>query len=742
MSSPGLDALDPTPRQIDKSAFFEGAQKTTEVGGTSYGIPWYVETRVLFYRSDLAKKAGYDAAPTDQAGLKDMAKAMQTKAGAKWGIGLQAGGAGSWQTLMPFAWSNGADLTKDGGKAYNFDSPEILEATKYYQSFFTDGISNKAAPATPTTEPDFASGKVPMFISGPWMMSAVEKVGGAGFKDKYNVAPIPAGSAGSSSFVGGSNFVVFKNTKNRDTSWKFVQWLADPKVQAKWYTISTDLPSVKSAWQDPALAVRQEARRLRQAARDRQGPAVVPDVGAGRQGLRHRAGEDHEDRRRPGGCPQDGAAAGRLHRHGPVRTMTAQTHLPSGPGGSGRLSGRREAGGGAGAWILAIPFCLLFLAFTAWPVIQSLFMSFTDTKARDLRNPFAVQHHRPRQLHQGAVRPDLPQGRRSTRPTSSLVGMPLTLLLALAAAVALDKGITRFRAVFRLGFYMPVITSIVAVAVVWRFLLQDPGGLINTVLGWFGIDGPNWLGDPNWSMPALIMMAAWRNFGTAMIIFLAGLQAVPAELHEAAAIDGAGAWKRFRHVTLPLLRPTMLFVMVTTSIGYLQFFEEPFVMTKGGPLNSTMTVSLLHVPPVRLRQLRPRVGDELPHLRRHRDRHGPPVPPAPREDLTMSVDTAPARPAPAARGRRTLRAPAARPAWSARATAAAGGSTSSSPSPSSPSSRRSSGWSSAASRARASCARSRRRGGPRPPRSTTTRSCSASSTSASSSPTRPSSPSS
>ena len=251
----GLDALDPTPSQIDKSVFFEGAQKTTEVGGTSYGIPWYVETRVLFYRSDLAKKAGYDAAPTDQAGLKEMAKAMQTKAGAKWGIGLQAGGTGSWQTLMPFAWSNGADLTKDGGKAYNFDSPEILEATKYYQSYFTDGISDKAAPATPTTEPDFASGKVPMFISGPWMMSAVEKVGGAGFKDKYNVAPIPAGSAGSSSFVGGSNLAVFKSTQNRDTSWKFVQWLADPKVQAKWYTMSTDLPSVKSAWEDPALKV-------------------------------------------------------------------------------------------------------------------------------------------------------------------------------------------------------------------------------------------------------------------------------------------------------------------------------------------------------------------------------------------------------------------------------------------------------------------------------------------------------
>ena len=249
----GMSALDPTPGQIDKSVFFEGAQKTTEVGGTSYGIPWYVETRLVYYRTDLAKKAGITTPPTDWDGLKAMSKAMQDKADAKWGIGLQAGGTGSWQSVMPFAWSAGADLTKDGGKAYNFDSPEVLKAAQYYQSFFTDGISDKAAPATPTTEPDFVSGKVPMFISGPWMMAAVEKAGGGdAFKDKYDVMQIPADKM-SSSFVGGSNLVVFKNTKNRDSSWKLVQWLADPKTQVKWYGISTDLPSVKSAWQDPAL---------------------------------------------------------------------------------------------------------------------------------------------------------------------------------------------------------------------------------------------------------------------------------------------------------------------------------------------------------------------------------------------------------------------------------------------------------------------------------------------------------
>ncbi|MEO6413941.1 MAG: sugar ABC transporter permease [Pedococcus sp.] len=252
---------------------------------------------------------------------------------------------------------------------------------------------------------------------------------------------------------------------------------------------------------------------------------------------------------------------------------------------------RRALREGPAAWMLALPFCLLFLVFTAWPVVQSLFMSLTDTKSRDLRSPFSVNIIGFDNFSRAFSDPVF---RKSVLNTAYFVviGMPLTLGIALAAAVALDRGITRFRSAFRLGFYTPVITSIVAVAVVWRFLLQEEFGLINTVLGWVGITGPNWLGDPHWSMPGLILMAAWRNFGTAMIIFLAGLQGVPWVLHEAASIDGASAWQRFRHITLPMLRPTMLFVSVATSIGYLQFFEEPFVMTNGGPLNSTISMSM------------------------------------------------------------------------------------------------------------------------------------------------------
>jgi multiple sugar transport system permease protein len=261
---------------------------------------------------------------------------------------------------------------------------------------------------------------------------------------------------------------------------------------------------------------------------------------------------------------------------------------PSPRRGGTRSKPRRQ---GMAAWTLALPFCLLFLVFTAWPVLQSLFMSITDTRSRDLRTPFAVDIVGLDNFTKAFSDPIFRKAMLNTG-YFVIVGVPLTMLLALAAAVALDKGITKLRGLFRLGFYLPVITSIVAVAVVWRFLLQQEFGLINTVLGWVGIEGPNWLGDPHWSMPGLILMASWRNFGTGMIIFLAGLQGVPWTLHEAAAIDGAGAWQRFRHITLPLLRPTLLFVSVTTGIGYLQFFEEPFVMTSGGPLNSTISMSM------------------------------------------------------------------------------------------------------------------------------------------------------
>ncbi|MFC7359104.1 carbohydrate ABC transporter permease [Nocardioides astragali] len=241
------------------------------------------------------------------------------------------------------------------------------------------------------------------------------------------------------------------------------------------------------------------------------------------------------------------------------------------------------------AWVLALPFCLLFLVFTAGPVLASLGMSFTDMRSTDVRSPLGVEFVG---LENYADLLSDPVFRKVTFNTLIylLLGVPLTMASALAVAVALNR-VTRLRGFFRVGYYLPVVTSIVAVSVVWKFLLRDEGGLLNAMIGWFGIDGPGWLDSTTLALPSLVAMSVWRNFGTMMVIFLAGLQTIPREIVEAAEADGANAWGRFRHITLPMLRPTLLFGAVITSIGYLQFFEEAFVMTKGGPLDSTKSVT-------------------------------------------------------------------------------------------------------------------------------------------------------
>lgn len=272
-----------------------------------------------------------------------------------------------------------------------------------------------------------------------------------------------------------------------------------------------------------------------------------------------------------------------------MATTTALPGAVAGPGGArvdpGISRRRRQT---LIAWLFALPFVLVFSVFMVFPLLSSFLMSFTDFTSRDVTTPLAVGFVG---IDQYADLFGNPQFLRSLVNTGYfvIVGIPLTMMVALLLAVALNR-ITKFRTVFRVGFYTPVVTSIVAIAVVWRFILQ-PDGLLNSVLSWVGITGPDWLNSTTWAMPALILMAVWRNMGTLMIIFLAGLQTIPEDVKEAAAIDGAGPWQRFTRITLPLLRPTLLLGAVLSSVGYLQFFEEPFVMTKGGPLDSTLSIS-------------------------------------------------------------------------------------------------------------------------------------------------------
>lgn len=242
-------------------------------------------------------------------------------------------------------------------------------------------------------------------------------------------------------------------------------------------------------------------------------------------------------------------------------------------------------------WSFALPFVVIFLVFLAGPIVASLVLSFTDFGLADVTDPLRVDLIGLENYVQLVGDAKFLQAAFNTA-YFVVLGVPLTLAAGLLAAVGLNQGVIRFKALFRVGYYLPVVTSIVAIAVVWRYLLHPDLGLINMALAAIRIDGPNWLADPVLAMPSIIGMAVWRNLGFVMVIFLAGLQTISAELYEAASIDGAGRWARFTRITVPLLRPTILFAAVITSIGYLQLFEEPFVMTGGGPLDKTLSITM------------------------------------------------------------------------------------------------------------------------------------------------------
>jgi len=240
-------------------------------------------------------------------------------------------------------------------------------------------------------------------------------------------------------------------------------------------------------------------------------------------------------------------------------------------------------------WWFAGPALLVIGVFFVVPVAAALAMSLTDFDIyalADLRNLRVVGLRNYVELLQ---RPLFWKALGNTLYFVG-VGVPLSLAASLGAALLLDSPLARFQPFFRTTLFAPVVTTVVAVAVIWRYLLGTRYGFVNYALGALGVSPIDWLGNPHFAMPAIILFAVWKNFGYNMIILLAGLQNIPRELYEAARIDGASPLARFRYVTLPVLAPILTIVGILTVAGYFQLFAEPYVMTQGGPLQSTVSV--------------------------------------------------------------------------------------------------------------------------------------------------------
>ncbi len=247
---------------------------------------------------------------------------------------------------------------------------------------------------------------------------------------------------------------------------------------------------------------------------------------------------------------------------------------------------RAEARAG---WAMTAPALSAIGLFFVVPAVASLILSFTDFDIYALADLSNLRFIGVENYQRLLGNPLFWQAMRNTL-WFVVLGVPLIVVLSLGAALLVNAKTLRWRPVWRVALFAPFVTTLVATALVWSYLLHTRYGLINYGLGMLGIAPVDWLGNPRTALPAILLFVAWKTFGYNMIIFLAALQTVNADLLDAARVDGAGAWMRFRHVTLPTISPTMLLVAILTVAGMFQLFAEPYVMTQGGPAKSTVTV--------------------------------------------------------------------------------------------------------------------------------------------------------
>lgn len=595
-----------SPAGIDFSQFFEGPLASCRYAGIHYGVPWYVDMRLFYYRTDLLASYGFDRFPDTWDEFYLALKKIRDIKAARG----EKGYAAFVPAREPFAflsllWQNGVDVLDAEGSARPVGSPGAEEAARYWKRIFDEGLS----PVNDGTEvlEGFASGYYPVIYSGHWTIAELEsKKSELDGKWATAVSPRKKSRHG---FIGGSNLAAFRGSRDRETALKFISFAAGPLAQLKTYRVARCLPANRVSWKTGDLASHPPLAAFERQLAETRSPPGVPEwtrimdivrdaMEAMTYGRLSPAQAVASLETRIGGVMSVGSVRQSSGFKAAMALLICLAFAAS-AAAYFRFSGAR--GGGAGGPVRA-PYAysgLLFIApavsvmavFLFIPIVSSFIISLTNWNIygfKDWEHTVFVGFDNYRRLLADPV------FYRSLQNTVfyACLAVPLNLSIALATAVALNQSFVRFKAIFRLGFFLPVITTFAAVSLTWQWLYNGDIGLVNGLLGVFGIPPANWLASESLALPAIIIMGVWKGFGYNMIVFLAGLQAIPVELYEAAAIDGAGRFQQFVYVTLPMLRRTTFFVAMMTAVGSLHVFAEPFIMTGGGPLDSTMSIVL------------------------------------------------------------------------------------------------------------------------------------------------------
>ncbi len=616
-----MNAFEPLDDYIKESElkpkhFFESTYNIGEIDGKNYGIPWYIDTRVLFYRTDILEEAGYENPPGTWDELLEMATELARQRDG-YGISLPVA---DWTTYMMFLWQNNGSILSEDHQEILIMEDAAAEAVEYYRKFYEQG-------AAPLEDPGydlmwaFKEGYYPMIISGPWQVDEIRQQIPE-IEGKWSVSTLPKHKTGTS-FVGGAHLTMFKQSENKEAAWKFIEFMSKPENQIEWFEIAGSLPSNIQAWETGYFDDKPKINVFGEQMYDTKAPPNIPEweeiAGVLNRRLEEtiRGGETIERLQRTVHSDIERIFQRREEGEGELVLFlmivlsalfvffiffyAKKLKVSKGSVSLAKEKKKKEEravpGGMLGKGLKKIYIPLVFIApsilvlavFLFFPIFSSFIISLTNWSVytfSDISNLSFIGFENYISLFTDEV---FWHALRNTF-VFSFVGIPLNIAISLFLAVMIDKKFIKQKAIFRAGYFMPVVTTLVAVAVVWVWLYNPRYGLVNYILGYIGIEPQNWLANPYLALPSLIVMSVWKNFGINMVIILAGLQTIPRTLYEAASVDGADGWQRFWNITLPSLKSTLFFVVVMTTIGSFQFFAEPYIMTDGGPLHRTISM--------------------------------------------------------------------------------------------------------------------------------------------------------
>ena len=571
--------------------------------GRLYGVPWLAGTRILFYNRSLFARAGLDPdrPPGTWDELLQAAKAVHALGPNIYGIGLHVGEPyAPWQQFLPFAWGNGGEVLDKDWKRCLLDQPPVVEALQFYRSLKPYALVERQ----PQVNQSFAEGKVGIQISGSWNFALIPRMNPT-LNFGVGLLPKPTASRGTpASFAGGEILVVLKHSRHSEQALKLALFLAQEEQAIAIVEAQRNIvPTVKAAINHPYYQTHPEQKLFFEQVRY----AVAPPAHPAWVQMQERINRMVEEVILNGRDPKRelGQVTAEINRI--LQTPEMKGRLSDVVGFTGfllvlavaALGGwflrRRRVGSVKSArfspaslgisLVFVSPWLVTFLVFSLVPLLHSLLLSFSRYNLLSSEISFVGI----RNFWEVIRNPDFLQALWHTIFFAAGT-IPPTMVLALFAAVLINIKIP-FKRLYQAGLFLPVATSVIVIATIFTYLYA-PDGLVNRVCEWahLPVPSPSWLLNTKWALPAIMMMNVWSSFGYYMVLFLAGLQTIPSELYEAASIDGANEWQKFRHITLPQLRPILLLAVVINTIHTFQVFPEIFAMTQGGPLGSTTTV--------------------------------------------------------------------------------------------------------------------------------------------------------